>query len=194
MTRETVTTMSHHEPYRVCVVCTGNICRSVMGEVMLRQALEEAGLGDRVAVDSAGTTSWEEGNPADPRTVATLARQGLDGHGVRDHVARRFDGSWLPDLDLVLAADHGHLSALRRLARREEDRAKVRMLRSFDPLSEAAGDLDMDDPWYGGTADFERTYDEIAAALPGLVEYVREALAGDAAPDLARGSVPDRDR
>ena len=174
--------MSHHEPYRVCVVCTGNICRSVMGEVMLAAAFEEAGLADRVLVDSAGTTAWEEGNPADPRTVATLTRHGLGDTGVRDHVARRFERSWLPDLDLVLAADHGHLAALQRLARTEEDRAKIRLLRSFDPASEAADDLDMEDPWYGGTSDFEETFDQVAAATPGVVAFVESALADSASP------------
>ena len=55
--------------YRICVVCTGNICRSPMGEFILRERFEAAGLGDQVAIDSAGTTAWEEGNPADPRTL-----------------------------------------------------------------------------------------------------------------------------
>ena len=56
------------EPYRVCVVCSGNICRSPMGEIVLRHKLEEAGLGDRVVVDSAGTGDWHVGDGADPRT------------------------------------------------------------------------------------------------------------------------------
>ena len=89
-------------PYRVTVVCTGNICRSPMGEFVLRERFAEAGLGDRVVVDSAGTHSWEVGNPADPRTLAVLARNGHDDFGGRDHVARRFERSWFDDVDLVL--------------------------------------------------------------------------------------------
>ena len=73
--------MATHRPYRVTVVCTGNICRSPMGEFILRERFEEAGLGDRVVVDSAGTHSWEVGNPADPRTLAVLARNGHDDFG-----------------------------------------------------------------------------------------------------------------
>ena len=60
--------MTADRPYRVTVVGTGNICRSPMGELVLRERFEEAGLGDQVLVDSAGTHSWEVGNPADPRT------------------------------------------------------------------------------------------------------------------------------
>ena len=48
--------------YRICVICSGNICRSPMGEVILRQLLDEAGLGDRVEVDSAGTGGWHAGD------------------------------------------------------------------------------------------------------------------------------------
>lgn len=163
-------------PYRVTVVCTGNICRSPMGEFVLRERFEEAGLGDRVEVDSAGTSSWEVGNPADPRTLDVLRRNGNDDFGGEAHVARQFERSWFGDVDLVLAADSGHLKALQRLARTDEDRAKVRLLRSFDPVSEGDGELDMDDPWYGDDAAFDQTYAEVTAAADGIVDYVREQL------------------
>jgi len=45
------------EPYRICLVCLGNICRSPMAEVVLTAELAAAGLGDSVTVDSAGP-SW----------------------------------------------------------------------------------------------------------------------------------------
>ena len=77
--------------------------------------------------------------------------------------------------DLVLAADRGHERALIRLAATEEDRAKVRLLRSFDPGT-AADDLGMADPWWGDDDAFERTYAEVRAAVPGVVEHVRAAV------------------
>ena len=98
--------------YRITVVCTGNICRSPMAEWVLRERFEAAGLGDRVAVDSAGTTAWEEGNPADPRTIAAMHRHGHIGD-YSDHRARTFDKRRFDDRDLVLAADHGHYTVLR---------------------------------------------------------------------------------
>jgi protein-tyrosine phosphatase len=168
--------MAPHRPYRVTVVCTGNICRSPMGEFILRERFEAAGLGDRVAVDSAGTHSWEVGNPADPRTLAVLARNGHDDFGGRDHVARRFERSWFDDVDLVLAADAGHLRELTKLARTDTQRAKVRMFRSFDPVAAGDDDLDMDDPWYGDDTAFDRTYAEVVAAADGVVEHVLREL------------------
>ena len=170
--------MATQRPYRVTVVCTGNICRSPMGEFVLRERFEDAGLGDRVVVDSAGTHSWEVGNPADARTLAVLARNGHGDFGGRDHVARRFERSWLDEVDLVLAADAGHLRELTKLARTDAQRAKVRLFRSFDPVAAGDDDLDMDDPWYGDDTAFDRTYAEVMAAADGVVEHVRDALAG----------------
>lgn len=168
-----------HRPFRIIVVCTGNICRSPMGEFVLREMFEAAGLDGRVEVESAGTTSWEEGNPADPRTLAVLRRNGHADHGGSAHIARKFRRSWLDQVDLVLAADRGHARDLRRLARSEEQRQKIRLFREFDPKAVAADDLDMDDPWYGDTTAFDRTYAEVVAASRGVVDFVNERLKGD---------------
>jgi protein-tyrosine phosphatase len=168
--------MTADRPYRVTVVCTGNICRSPMGEFVLRQRFEEAGLGRRVVVDSAGTHSWEVGNPADPRTLAVLERNGHADFGGSAHVARRFEEVWLDEVDLVLAADAGHLKALQGLARTDEQRDKVRLFRSFDPEAQRSGSLDMDDPWFGDDSSFDQTYAEVVAAADGVVEHVRREL------------------
>lgn len=162
--------------YRICVVCTGNICRSPMAEYLLREAFGEAGLGHAVEVSSAGTSAEELGNPIDPRTAETLARHGHPDLGWDEHRARRFDGSWFDGLDLVLAADRWHERTLRRLAPSDSDRAKVAMLRAFDPAAADVGRLDVDDPWYGGAEGFDRTHEEIVGAVPGIVDHVRAAL------------------
>jgi protein-tyrosine phosphatase len=161
-------------PFHVSVVCTGNICRSPMGEVILRDLFREAGLDDQVTVDSAGTTRWEVGNPMDPRAVAELRRRGYDGSA---HVARQFEPGWLADTDLVLAADAGHASVLRRWARTRQDAAKVHLLREFDPEAVAAGTLEVDDPWYGDDEDFVRCFTEVEAACRGVVARVAAGLA-----------------
>jgi protein-tyrosine phosphatase len=161
--------------YRVCFVCTGNICRSPMAESVFRARLAEAGLGDRVEADSAGTGGWHEGEAADPRTVRILEEHGYDA----EHVARRFQPSWFARLDLVIALDLSHLTALRRLAPTEEDARKVRLLRSYDPS--AADDLDVPDPYYGGPDGFEECLEMVEAASTGLLADVRERLGGRAA-------------
>ena len=54
------------------------------------QDLGAAGLGDEVTIDSAGTTAWEEGNPADPRTLEVMRRNGHETD-YSAHRARVFD-------------------------------------------------------------------------------------------------------
>ncbi|MFJ3822956.1 low molecular weight protein-tyrosine-phosphatase [Streptomyces nodosus] len=161
--------------YRVCFVCTGNICRSPMAESVFRAHVERAGLHELVEVDSAGTGDWHEGAGADPRTVAVLEEHGYDS----DHIARQFQSSWFSRLHLVIALDSGHLEALRRLAPAPEEAAKIRLLRSYDPA--AVGGLDVPDPYYGELDGFRACLGMVEAASPGLLTAVQAEMEGRAA-------------
>jgi protein-tyrosine phosphatase len=164
--------------YRVCFVCSGNICRSPMGEVILRSMLKGTNLAEQVVVDSAGTGGWHEGDPADPRTLSALRDHGYDGAA---HRAREFQHPWFSDRDLILAADQGHVRDLRRWAPDAAATAKVRLLREFDPAAVDAGLLEVDDPYFGGPADFDRCLTEVEQACRGLVEHLREHCTPDPA-------------
>ncbi|MDE9365434.1 low molecular weight phosphotyrosine protein phosphatase [Luteipulveratus sp. YIM 133132] len=158
------------DPYRVCVVCSGNICRSPMGEIVLRDLLADAGLGDRVVVDSAGTGDWHVGDPADRRTVRALHEAGYDGAA---HRAQHLTPPVLAERDLVLVADRGHLREVERMARHTDTDAEIRLLREFDPAAVAADQLEVDDPYFGDEADFRRCLEEVAAACAGVVDHLR---------------------
>lgn len=148
-----------------------------MGEYLLREAVEDAGLAGQVEVDSYGTSAEELGNGMDPRARDALRRNGSRDLGWGSHRARRFRPDDFDTHDLVLAADHVHHRLLLRSARSEADRAKVALLRSFDPESAKADDLGMADPWYGDDADFDVTYRQVRAALPGIIARAREGRA-----------------
>lgn len=151
----------------MCFVCTGNICRSPIAEIVFADALRREGLADRVRVSSAGTGDWHVGAPADPRTARALRRAGY----ACEHVATQLGPQHLT-ADLLVALDYGHLAALRRLIA-EPDR--VVLLRSFD--STAAGrDLDVPDPYLGGAEGFDDVLGMVRAAVPGLLAWVRERL------------------
>jgi protein-tyrosine phosphatase len=166
------------EPYRIMTVCTGNICRSPIAEVVLRDRFEAAGLGDRVVVDSGGISSEELGNPIDPRAVRVLREAGYD---VPRRTAHQVDAGDLAERDLVLPMTAQHVRRLRTQALTEADAAKVRMYRSFDPaapsldvVDESA--LDVEDPWYGGHDDFLATLEQVEAAADEIVAHVRREL------------------
>jgi len=158
--------------YTISVVCTGNICRSPMGEVMLRNALTSQGLDD-VKVESAGTGDWHVGGGADHRAEQVIAQNGLDLSG---HVVQQFQPGDFSQVDLILALDNSHLTTLRRMAPTAADREKIHLLRSFDPSARNANDLEVNDPYYGDFRDFEITFDNINAALPGLVAFIEEQI------------------
>ena len=153
-------------PFHVSVICSGNICRSPIGEKVLQAAFDEAGLADLVEVTSAGTGDWHVGQPANPRAVKVLAAAGYP----TGHRARQIDAAYLDCIDLVLAADHGHLRALRSLT---GDHDKVVLLRTFDP--DADGD-EVPDPYHGPDAGFDEVLAMTRAAAPGVVAAVRERL------------------
>jgi protein-tyrosine phosphatase len=137
------------------VVCTGNICRSPVGEVVLRAKLADAGIDD-VVVTSSGTSGWHIGDPMDSRAAAALARRGYDGSA---HRAQEFRSSWFPERDLVLAMDTGHLTALQR--RGGSDLAVPVEL--FD-------DTDVPDPYYGEDEGFDDVLDQIEKAADRWVD------------------------
>lgn len=156
-----------NDSLNIVVVCTGNICRSPMGEIILRDRLEEEGLDDVTEVTSCGLGGWHVGEGADERAVAELQRSGHDG---RKHRARQVSEADL-NADLLVAMDAGHRDAL---IAKGADPERVRLFRSFD--DSAPHDAEVDDPYYGTADDFAQARADIESALDGLVQWVREEL------------------
>jgi protein-tyrosine phosphatase len=156
---------------RILFVCMGNICRSPTAEGVMRGLLREQGIDGRVELDSAGTGNWHAGDPPDERAVAAAQGRGI----VLEGAARQVTAADFDHFDLILAMDRENERALLALAPDDAAKAKVRLLREFDPASVAAGDLDVPDPYYGGPRGFERVLDIVTAACRGLLEEVRAA-------------------
>lgn len=158
-------------PFRISFVCTGNICRSPMAEVVLREQVRRAGLEARVSVESAGTGDWHVGEQADRRTIEALSRRGYDGS---HHRARQFESASFADLDLIAVFDRSQDRILRNWAPTETDAAKVRMLLSFDP--ELASLVDVPDPYYSGPEMFDSVLVNIERATAALFRQLAPAL------------------
>jgi protein-tyrosine phosphatase len=162
-------------PYRVCLVCMGNICRSPMAETVVRAGLNDAGLSEVVRLDSAGTGDWHAGEAMYPQARGALARRGYDGSGPESpgrHRARQFQASWLGDRDLVLAMDASNLAALRRLAGLA-DRDRIRLFGEVGGLGLRA---EIPDPYGGTEADFDYVLDLLDAAAPVIAVRLAELL------------------
>jgi protein-tyrosine phosphatase len=158
------------DPFRILFVCLGNICRSPLAEGVFRHLAAEAGMAERIQVDSAGTGAWHVGEPPDRRSL-TVARKngvGLDGR------ARQVEGEDFALFDLVVAMDRDNLRQLESLRDRAGGAAPVRLLREFDP--EAGGDLEVPDPYYGGPDGFDRVYEMVHRSCRALLEALE---AGD---------------
>ena len=117
-------------PYRVALVCLGNICRSPMAHVVLAGTSSEAGLATEVEVSSAGTGGWHVGEPMDPRAAAALLGAGYDPSA---HRARQYDAGWLADHDVVLVMDRANLADIGGAHER------VGLFRDFDPVDPGGG-------------------------------------------------------
>ena len=163
-------------PYRVCLVCLGNICRSPMAETVLRAELNDAGLAEAVTLDSSGTGDWHIGQPMYPQARQALARRGYDGSS---HRARQIRASWLPDRDLILAMDAGNLATLRRMAD-PADRDRIRLFGEVGGLGERA---EIPDPYDGDEADFGYVLDLLGAAAPVIAARLAELLGRPGAPE-----------
>ena len=156
---------------RILFVCMGNICRSPTAEGVMRRLVEQAGLADRVQVESAGTGGWHAGEPPDERATLAARRRGVRLEGA----ARQVRPSDFREFDLLIAMDRANLRELLAVAPDEDAAEKVRLLREFDPASSGAPDLDVPDPYYGGDRGFETVLDMVEAACRGLLDELRAA-------------------
>jgi protein-tyrosine phosphatase len=154
---------------RLLFVCLGNICRSPTAEGVMRGLVRDAGLEDEIEIDSAGTGGWHVGAPPDARATEAAARRGL----LLEGGARKFGPADFEDFDLILAMDRDNLRDMQALAAGDDARAKVRLLREYDPASRGAPDLDVPDPYYGGPRGFEDVLDQVEAACRGLLAAIR---------------------
>jgi protein-tyrosine phosphatase len=159
--------------FRLCFVCTGNICRSPMAEVVFRDRVKKAGMEDKIGVMSAGTGDWHVGERSDERTLTSLADRGYDG---AHHRAKQFDPDWFAELDLVVVFDHSQERILKAWASTEHDRSKVQLLLSFD--KDQSAQLDVPDPYYSDAAFFDRVLLMIEHASSALFDQIKPGIQG----------------
>lgn len=154
----------------VVFVCWGNICRSPMAERVAQRWAERDGVRD-VVFTSAGVSAEEQGNPIDPRARRVLTERGYRADA---HRAHRITAAEIRDADLVVALEPLHVDRMRRLV---PDAGTIALLTDFDPAAEPGSGVV--DPWYGDQEGFYDTLAQVEAAMPGLMDWVRDRAASD---------------
>ena len=152
----------------VLFICLGNICRSPLAEGVFRGLVREAGLEDHIVIDSAGTSDYHEGNPADPRTIEVARRRGVE----LTSRSRPITAEDIENFDYLIVMDRSNERDVRRLAESVRPGARIHFLREFDPMND--GDLEVPDPYYGGEEGFVLVQELVERACEGLLEHIRE--------------------
>ena len=161
------------EKKHVLFVCMGNICRSPVGEAVLRHMASKRALNDRVIARSAGTIDYHAGEPADPRMREAAGRRGYALTGRARQIQRRD----LEAHDLIVAMDQDNLSDIHKLDPYERYRDKIRLLSDFIPNSQLR---DVPDPYYGGRDGFERVITMVEAGCVGILDSLTSEITQEA--------------
>lgn len=144
---------------KIMFICHGNICRSPMGEFIMKALLEKNRLSEKFHIASSATSTEEIGNPVYPPAREKLAQHGISCAGKRAVQLKRSDYA---DYDLFLCMDRNNLrNALRILG--EDPEGKLQMLMDY---TDRPGDVA--DPWYSGN--FDQAYKDIEEGCRGLLE------------------------
>lgn len=136
---------------KILFVCLGNICRSPMAEGAFRYLAREKGID--IELDSAGTGDWHVGEAPDQRMQDTAKSHGVD---ISDLRARHFTPADFDAFDRIYVMDESNYDNVVKLARGEEDRAKVKMMLNEIYPGE---NRPVPDPYFGGKQGFEHVYD-----------------------------------
>ena len=151
------------------MVCMGNICRSPTAEGMFRKHVADAGLADRILVESAGTHAYHAGAPPDHRAQAAAVRRGVTLTHIR---ARRISDDDFEAFDYIFAMDKDNLGELLERAP-EEHREKVRLFLDFAGTGQVA---EVPDPYYGGASGFELVLDLVEQASERVLQRIKSGL------------------
>ena len=138
---------------KVLFICHGNICRSPMGEFILKDMVNKRGLADKFRIASAAVSTEELGNPVYPPARRELAKHGIRCDG---HAAHQITRAELCEYDRIYYMDASNARLLRRLFGPQADKCR--------PLL----DRDVADPWY--TGDFTQTYNDLVEGCTKILE------------------------
>jgi low molecular weight phosphotyrosine protein phosphatase len=189
------------EHCRVLFVCLGiklyqigNICRSPIAEAVFADLVQRQGLSSKFIIDSAATSTYEIGNPADERAVSVCTENGLKS--IQSKRARQIKASDFGSFDLILCMDEENYKTLKQMqppgtcskvcmfglfsdCNHQLDLVQNRdLLQSFPSNSDAEMAIKIvHDPYYGSIADFNRVFEQCIEYSSNLLQFLKKTRA-----------------
>jgi len=159
---------------RVLFICHGNICRSPMGEFILKDMVEKLGIADRFHIESRATSTEEIwngiGSPVYPPAREELKRRGIGKTPFTDFShkrARQLRASEYDEYDFLIGMDSMNMRNIERMTGHRRGDGKIWKLLEF-----IGSDKDVSDPWYTGL--FAEVYDECVQGCEGFIKYLKQ--------------------
>ncbi|HBY67077.1 MAG: protein-tyrosine-phosphatase [Flavobacteriaceae bacterium] len=147
---------------KVLMVCLGNICRSPLAEGLLKSKVDTS----NIYVTSAGTGHWHVGDQPDPRSIAVAKKNGLN---ITDQRGRQFKAEDFNEFDYIFVMDNSNKENVLKLAKTEEDKAKVQLI--LDEIFPGEN-VDVPDPYYGGDSGFDNVYNMLDEACEKIANRI----------------------
>ena len=148
---------------KIMFVCHGNICRSPMAELVLKNMLKEQGMEHMASVCSSATSTEEIGNPVYPPARAELAKHKISSDG---KYSVQLSCSDYNKYDLFIGMDSANIRNMRRILGGDPD-GKIIKFMTF-----AGEDRDVADPWF--TGGFDVTYRDVVSGCTKIIDYIKE--------------------
>ena len=174
MQNEYLKSLASRDVIHVEMVCLGNICRSPMAAAVLHNKTLELS-NPLFVVTSSGPSGWHDGEGAHHLSEKTWQAAGY----TFEHTSRKFQLNFFDKADLILPMDLTNRANILNGARNDSDKAKVFMLRSFDPslshvnpTSPEAEQLQVPDPWGETIEAYKEVLEMIESATDGLITTV----------------------
>ncbi len=156
-------------PFKICFVCLGNICRSPTAEGIFQHLVNKRELQPYFEIDSAGTSAYHTGESAN-RNAQKIAQH----HEVKLHSkARRFERFDLEYFDLIIAMDKENFANIGQLDAENSYAEKIMLLREFDKSPE---DKQVPDPYSGGIDGFENVFNIVHRCCISLLDELEKQI------------------
>ncbi len=154
---------------KLVFVCLGNICRSPAAEGVMKSYLEKAGLLSDVFVDSAGTSGYHDGEPADSRMISHAKARRIN----LTSKSRQFVFNDFKEFDYIIVMDKNNYKDV--LSLDGENKYKDKVILFCDLVSGKEG-KDVPDPYYKGADGFEEVLDLVEQGCKILLDKIKSEI------------------